>query len=496
MKISIVITALILLVQIIIRPDNLYISDSLVKAVQVKSLFLNAWNSQDVFYPARDIDPTFSMNPLIEGFIFFNKGHYIGQYPVALSFFYSIFIFIGFSILPYFNSLILFPMIYLYSKYLNNKSNLYYLLFGTTLIVTLIDLSECSIFYCLTGIGFLFIKRYIDENMNSHLIIGNIFLGLAIWFRLEVLLFTFSIYLTLFIIHFQKKEFSAIYKLVIHSFVFSLLVVIFFLYNYLSYDFFLGPRYIVNIHSNSLTLFEKFRIFTSILFTYPRENSLALGFYFISPIFLYSIIYFLRRIKNNSDQTNFYLGQSILFSLLIGITAPNDGITITARYMAIAVFPLIFLIDEYFKLYSDKKLPKTIHFFKIYSYLISFIMLTIYYFSSTYLRKATHYMHKIESDLIICSSEFISGSFQLDYFTKKIISLKNSNQINDISNILDNNKFNSIELLGLKSSNQDNKFTNNPVNELYTLLSNNHYSCKEIENNLNLIHYSCENIIK
>lgn len=206
MKISLIITAIILIIQIIIRPDSVYISDSLVKAIQVKSLFLNGWNSQDVFYPAKEYDPLYTMNPLNEGFIFFNKGRFIGQYPIALSFFYSIILFLGFSILPYLNSLILFPMVFLYSKNLYNKNNLFYLLFGTTLIITIIDFSECSIFYSLTGIGFLFIKKYIDQRVDTHFIIGNIILGIAIWFRLEVLLFTFSIYLTLFIIYLQKKR--------------------------------------------------------------------------------------------------------------------------------------------------------------------------------------------------------------------------------------------------------------------------------------------------
>jgi hypothetical protein len=121
-KISLIITAIILIIQIIIRPDSVYISDPLVKAIQVKSLFLNGWNSQDIFYPAKEYDPLFTMNPLNEGFIFFNKGRFIGQYPVALSFFYSIILFLGFSLLPYLNSLILFPMVFLYSKNLYNKN--------------------------------------------------------------------------------------------------------------------------------------------------------------------------------------------------------------------------------------------------------------------------------------------------------------------------------------------------------------------------------------
>ena len=491
MKNSLIVTAIILIIQIIIRPDSVYISDSLVKAIQVKSLFLNGWNSQDIFYPAKEFDPLFTMNPLNEGFIFLNKGRYIGQYPVALSFFYSIILFLGFSILPYLNSLILFPMVFLYSKNLYNKNNLFYLLFGTTIIITIIDFSECSIFYSLTGIGFLFIKKYIDERVNTHFIIGNILLGIAIWFRLEALLFTFSIYLTLFIIYFQKKEFTNIYKLIIHSQTFLLFVLIFFLYNYLSYDFILGPRYIVNIHSNSLNILEKLRIFLSILFTYPRENNLAMGFYFISPLFLYSIVYYLKNIKSNSVQSNFYLGQSLIFSFIIGIAAPNDGITITARFIAIAVFPLIFLLDEHYKIYTDKKIPKIFSILNIYSFLVSFILLLVFYFSSTFLRKATNYVNKIESDLIITSNEFISGTFQLEYFNKKILALKNNNQINEISVILNQNNVSNIQLLGFNSI-LDNKLIINPINELYTLLINNNYTCKEIENKINLIHYSCE----
>jgi hypothetical protein len=227
------------------------------------------------------------------------------------------------------------------------------------------------------------------------------------------------------------------------------------------------------------------------LFTYPRESNLAMGFYFISPIFLYSIVYFLKNIKSNSVQNNFYMGQSLIFSLLIGTTAPNDGITITARYMAIVVFPLIFLLDEHYKTYTDKKVPKIFSILNIYSFLVSFMLLLIFFFSSTYLRKATNYVNKIESDLIITSNEFISGSFQLGYFNKKILSLKNNNQLNEISVILNKNNISNIQLLGFNSV-LDNKLTINPINELHTLLKKNNYNCKEMENKINLIHYSCE----
>jgi len=492
MKISLIITAIILIIQFIIRPDSVYISDSLIKAIQVKSLFLNGWNSQEIFYPAKIYDPQYAMNPLNEGFIFFNKGRFIGQYPVALSFFYSIILFLGFFILPYLNSLILLPMIYLYSKNLYNKKNLYYLLFGTAIIVTIIDFSECSIFYSLTGIGFLFVKKYIDQRLDYDFIIGNIFLGTAIWFRLEVLLFTFSIYLTLFILYLKNKEYNYIYKLIIHSLAFIFLVLIFFLFNYISYDSILGPRYIVNIHNNSLNVLEKIRIFFSILFTYPRENNLAMGFYFISPIFLYSIVYYLKNIKSNSVQSNFYLGQSLIFSLLIGTTAPNDGVTITARYMAIAVFPLIFLIDEHYKTFIDKKIPKIFNILNYYSYFVSFVLLVIFYFSSVYLRKATNYMNKIEADLIITSNEFISGSFQLEYFNKKILTLKNENQINEIASILNKNEIGSIQLLGINTSIINTKISINSIHEISSLIKNNNFNCKEMENKINLIHYSCE----
>jgi hypothetical protein len=100
-------------------------------------------------------------------------------------------------------------------------------------------------------------------------------------------------------------------------------------------------------------------------------------------------------------------------------------------------------------------------------------------------------VNKIESDLIITSNEFISGSFQLEYFNKKILALKNNNQVNEISSILNKNNISNIQLLGFNSI-LDNKLTINPINELYTLLISNNYNCKEMENKINFIHYSCE----
>ncbi len=484
---TILLISLFLLIQIIIKPENMFISDPLVKAVQTFSLKFSNYSSQQVYYPAVDLDPKYELSPLTEGFIFYNNGKYIGTFPVATSFIYSLLDQNYLKFFPYFNSLFLLPLLYLIQANSKQKFTSFYLLIGTILFPTLIDFSENSIYYLLIGSGFYILIKSFDEKKYRNIIVGSLLISLSIWFRLESLIFLISLLFSILIISTLS---SSINQYVKYIFIISILSIfsisIFFLYNHLTYTSILGPRFLFNFKEVSFDIQNKIIIFLSILFTYPRVNNIAIGFYLYSPIFILIIYYFTKKFKENSQIINLNLLTIVIFSLLIGVLSPNDGVTITGRYLACGVFPLAILLDQF--LIETQGMYR---YFKIGLLSLSFIITTIIIFTfhviSKEFKKHSNFLNSLKSDLFISSNELIGGSFSLGYLDKKIITTRNGSDIKKIESIVSSNNFGKIYLIGYKKSSNLN---NNLIDELYIILNNANYICTE-ENELIYKLYNC-----
>ncbi len=471
---------LFLMIQIIIRPENMFISDPLVKAVQTFSLKFYNYSSQQIYYPAVDIDPNFELNPMTEGFVFYNNGRYIGTFPVAISFLYSIVNSKYIKFFSYFNIVLLIPFIYFFRKSTDNFSTVIFSLFGSVLFSTLIDYSENSIYYLMVGIGYLFLVESLYSNMYKKLFFGGLILSLSIWFRLESILFIFSFLSSIFIVSLIKNNFTLLYKKIIITSITSIfLTFIFFLYNFLFYSSILGPRFLFNYKEVSFSFINKATIFLSILFTFPRENNIAIGFYFYSPIFLLVIYYFIKKFKENSPLINIHLLTILIFSFLVGVLSPNDGITITGRYMACGVFPLVFLMDQFLLETTGKYKYLKVSLIS-FSFIISSIVVITFHFISKEFKKHSVYLNSQKADLYITSNELIGGSFSLGYLEKKIITIRRESDLVKLETILRENQFKSISLIGY---NQSSNSVYNPILNMRDISLKTNYKCND-ENHL------------
>lgn len=73
-----------------IGTENSYIADSALKAMQTDSLIQSGFRTEELRYPAQELDPHHEAF-FLPGFAKEIRGKFIGQYPIAFSFFSSLF---------------------------------------------------------------------------------------------------------------------------------------------------------------------------------------------------------------------------------------------------------------------------------------------------------------------------------------------------------------------------------------------------------------------
>ncbi len=484
----ILIPILILLsLQFFIKIETFYFSDSLVKYVQTKSIQLNEWRSESVIYPAYSFDPNFLWYPLNDGFVFTFKDKILGNYPVFFSFLYSIFPGDLLIYSPYTNIFIIYLFFFFLRKYLEIKLT-YFFLFGTLIWALCIDFSENPIFLLLGGLGYLLIYEGWVNVDKFKAILGGVFIGLSVYFRLEGILFYISIISSLVIIKWYTKKniFDSleIYYSII-GFLFFLLI--FWVFNYHQYENFMGTRYIVVVQGTKRSLFEAFSIFMSIVFTFWRGNNFSLGFFIVTPLFLKITINQLLNFKSLPIDNMFHLLSAIIYILLVGTTAPNDGITLTGRYLLLSTIPFLFLSST---IYLNKGWNWLDKIFVAWSIFISMLILFVFLFTSKEVRKIQSYLRPLKSDLFICSNDLISGGFGTDYFDKKVLSIMDKDNIEDLIQKIHSSKIQNVDLIDFK--NEKESTSTNFTNKFEDRLIKIGYGCDQVVNNVKLVHFKCK----
>lgn len=85
------ISIVLFITQLLIRVDLFYISDPLIKWIQVVSLWNQNWTTESIIFPTKDMDPLFLMSPLNENFVFLHQDRLIATIPnwVYVSLFFT-----------------------------------------------------------------------------------------------------------------------------------------------------------------------------------------------------------------------------------------------------------------------------------------------------------------------------------------------------------------------------------------------------------------------
>ncbi|MCW7475022.1 LA_3751/LA_3752 family putative glycosyltransferase [Leptospira levettii] len=463
--------------QYIINIRTFFVSDPLIKMIQVMSLWENKWSTEGIIYPAISIDPDFLLSPFNDGFIFKNNDRLIGNYPIAFTFLYSLIGFIPFTFLPYFNVLFLFLFILLLYKNNIQVKSIVIIVLGSVIFPLLLDFSENGFFLVLGSYGYVFLWKAFQKEKTSDWILGNLLLGLSLWFRLEGILFFASIHITILFLELKNKSFQIKNLFRIERYiVFTLLLILFLSWNQYSYSHPLGPRYLATYSNTGKSIFTQLPIFLSMIFTYPRENGFSVGFFLISPILLFSLLY---SFKNKFKELNisFHSMVTCIFFFIVGMTSPNDGITLTGRYFLLSLTPLAFILNEKLIELEQKKI--TYYILLFWNVLATIIVLAIFYFTSKELRKVQADVKKIESPLVVTTNEFISGAFGLKLIESKVVCIRNQNLVNYF---FENSKTNSVREFSVLTVAKSTKY-----------IENEHDIYQEILKVANQFDFQCEN---
>lgn len=487
----------ILIIQIFIDVRYSFIGDSLIKGIQIESLKINQYKSQDLIYRAYDYDKEYIFQPLPIGLVTIFNDKIYSVFPISFAFLYSL-IPIKVNLLPFLNFIPVFILLLSIKFILNFQfKSLFILLFGTVLFPISLDLSENPIFLMLVGMGFVVFIKFLETFDKKYFLYSSLFLGIAMWFRLEailiysVMIFSFGIYILL------EKRFSLLVPIIPGGLVFITLFIIFGIFNYLLYDHILGFRYIVNFQHNK-TIKDYGFIFLDIVFTRLESGIPKFGFFFYSPILLFLIIIHLLNFSKIKNIHKIITILSILLIISIGFNAPNAGYTVTGRYLSALAFPLVYLYNENYSLLLNTKIKKFVSYFCfIWSILIFIIVLAILKFSYKNVKDYNLYFQKIDSEVFVFPSSLGAGFVGLEYLNKKIISLKSKDGVDRFLLVLKEHKIQKFSIFFENKNLQNMLVDNNKSFEyepetIINQISNLGYSCINIENFLLLSRTDCK----
>lgn len=441
-----------LILQVFVDVKYSFVSDPLVKAIQIESLKINHYSSEEFFYPAKDLDPKAEFQPMPRGFVFYLNQKIYSVFPIGFAFLYA-YIPVGIQFLPYTNFILIFLLLFALKKFLNfHNISLAILLFGTVVFPISFDFSENPIFLLLIGIGFIFFVKFLETDNKKFFIYSSSFIAFSVWFRLEGLIFYGCLFFSLLVFVFSKRLNLKLMEISYGNFIFLILFLVFALFNYFHYGAALGTRYLINFQ-DELDLSEKLLIFTDIVFTRIEKGIPKFGFFFYSPIFLFMLLLVTRKWKELIITHKVMVVFSILLILGIGLGAPNNGISITGRYLSALTFPLLYLLNENWSLVFDSKLKKIFSYSLLaWTFLISFVSLSILKFSFKSLKEYQTYFQTVDTDFWVFTSRASSGFVGFEYLKKKILALESKTDIRKFYRILSEHKIHKFSVFFLNEN--------------------------------------------
>ncbi|MBE7412420.1 MAG: glycosyltransferase family 39 protein [Leptospiraceae bacterium] len=422
-----------------IDPRFVFTGDGLNKLIQSKSLLENNFKSEEIFYPARDIDPDFNSYPFQGVYLIKQNDRHIGQYPIFFSFINALLL----KILPYYflpGNSYLFAIVSLFLLYKYWNVSLKFILFTavcTNFLFYGIEFNENLLLVFLPFVAITILFHYeSSKHKLSILFLSGCIMGSAVWLRLEALLFFVSLIgAWIFLKGFENKTLKVERLFFISGF--TLVLFLFFLFNQWNYSHFLGPRYIANQGEFlSGTMSSKL----TQAFTIAFAGHLKLGFFGYTPLFLLILVNpVLSIFKNFSEKIKILNCTIIFFIILVLLSAPNDGVVSWgSRYLALAILPSVIVLDEIFKHIQfqkniTKKLFSTITILLcVYSIFISLLGFTFTKNANRQLKEYQKEFTPYKNDYKIFSSTFMSTMIGTEYFYSIYLIPKDKDSLVDL----------------------------------------------------------------
>ncbi|MCE9501317.1 MAG: hypothetical protein K8R21_12590 [Leptospira sp.] len=425
-----------------LQPKYLFTGDGLNKIIQSKSLIQNKFRSEEINYPLKDIDPGYKFYPF-QGVYLLNLGdRHLGQYPL----FFSVLISPVLMALPDITFSLLGVILFLFCLtgaqkfYGLHRFTLLMITFLTYLLPFSIDFSENIYTTCMTFFGlslFLYGIRVKEKETSLFVFVfAGFLIAIGVWLRLEGIFFFLSLGFAMLIVYGIKPvlHLKAFY---FFSFAFGFFVGLFFLFNYIDYGHIFGPRYLANIDEFGKSISGRFSQSISLLFA----GRLKVGFFLYTPLFLATIIYFLKResYQKMHNEEKVLLWLVVIFLPLIAFSAPNDGVVNWGpRYLAHAILPCSILTDRYLKsvnFFDSSGFTRKhigIYLMITVSVIVSFLGFKFSGVAAKQLRNFQIEMVSSKPDIRIFQNAFLLNHLGMGYFGSKNLLVTDLNDLQEI----------------------------------------------------------------
>lgn len=429
----------ILCLQLFLSAKNSFISDSLAKAFQIESA---KTLKSDIIYPANLLDAKKNHHPVL--FIIKNKEELKSVFSQTFASIYAfIFYFIPVQLMLFFNGFFLLLSAYTLNRYANISVKVSILLFVCSIVLTqVIDLSEVPFTLFYVSLCYALWTKSIQQKNEFLTAITLLLFVLGSFLRLEILLLSSLVFLNSMIQTSLDKSFKNGFLYLIS---YTLAISIFLIWNYHEFGHPFGIRYLFNYSTGSnLTLISRVSNLFHILFSGNPTLGFKFGFFLFSPYFIYLCIKYWKQMypKKENYIISFHFIVFLIYPILVGLSAPNDGITITGRYALFTIIPGIFILNHFWdKIKSDKFFLTLL----LFSFFLNIFVLKISKESFKMIKKTNKIYESFKADLWIFYDQNISGTAGVHLLTQKSLSFQEFSDIEKRKQLLEVLKKNQIK---------------------------------------------------
>ena len=429
-------------------PAYFFTGDPLNKLIQTRSLLEFGFTSEELWYPARFIDPDFTFYPHPGVYIIQVGERYLGQYPLLFSIFCAPFLYIaGPSSLGVVSALLIIGTIYAVWRIFEVRpAVLLLLVFCTPLVARGIEYAENIHVILLSFLGFALYLRRPAGGATGRLLLAGVCLGVGVWLRHEVALFFAAFAAGLLVVFLLEEGIapgSAAWRERAFAFLFreffwfglgfSVLTLAFFAFNYFDYGHILGPRFISNVEKFYKPLSARIAQTTTLLFFGPLVQLGPLwipgkiGFFAFTPLFL--IVFLLaalpRFYQKLGREVQILCWTLVFFIPLICYIAVSDGtVTWGPRYLILAIIPAILILNRFAEMRAagelfpgvGKPLTVAIWLLAIFSLGVNLVGLRFMRASTRQLEVVSKKFNEVPADLRLYQNPFLASHEGSDYF--------------------------------------------------------------------------------
>jgi hypothetical protein len=422
-----------------VPPRYSFANDSLIKLLQAKSLSNNHFHSDEYTHFLKEYDSSFTYFP-IDYQLYHLKvnGKHIGPFPVLLSFIGAVLLSAsGHIILPLFSGIVYILSLVVLKKFWNvHVLSILHTAVCTSLIIYALEFSENILFIFLHFLSVSLFFKWGEKKLAP--VISGFLLGLSVWLRLESIVFLPIFVVSYLVVYREKKE--NYLPILLYSLFFVLVFLVFLVFNFFAYGNVIGPRFLADQENFFLNFSHKISIYISLYFGKSEEVFFKVGFFGLTPIFLFVLFWSISVWKDTLPELKTLYLATVLYILISPGLAPHDGVwSWGARYLSMCILPISLFLDTFIKVVIERKQKIYIGLFvllSIYSLTQTLLGIKIVSLSAGVMKIVQAETEKIDSDIRLFHNGILALHTGPQILDKPSLLASDEKQLHDLLKIL------------------------------------------------------------